>query len=80
MKCRHCSVEFHDHWVHFPALRDKDGHFRLGYTTCPACNRLHVAYTRADGWQFMYSCIRGPFPGPLNRCSGRIRSRLRRGV
>jgi hypothetical protein len=50
MKCRHCLVEFHDNWDHLKLLNDKDGTFWIGHTTCPACKRLHVAYTRGDLW------------------------------
>lgn len=58
MKCRHCSVEFHDSWQLLTPLGDKHGQFRLGTTKCPACLLLHLAYTRAAvGWQhyvFLY--------------------------
>lgn len=47
MKCRHCSISFHDNWQALQAISDGDGIFRIGFVTCPACNRLNVAYSRA---------------------------------
>jgi Domain of unknown function (DUF4145) len=57
MKCRHCGVSFHDSWTNLePAiLRDKDGVFMMEYTTCPACERLHVICKRQHRLQqFLY--------------------------
>jgi uncharacterized protein DUF4145 len=49
MKCRHCLVEFHDTWnLLQPPLSDADGWFCVVHTTCPACKRLQVAYTRVQ--------------------------------
>lgn len=48
MKCRHCLVEFHDTWQNFPPVNDADGWFTVLHTTCAACKRLQVAYTRAQ--------------------------------
>jgi Domain of unknown function (DUF4145) len=48
MKCRHCLVEFHDTWNCFRTIGDADGWFTILHTTCPACNRLQVAYNRTD--------------------------------
>lgn len=57
MKCRHCGVSFHEGWAYFQptGLNDKDGAFIVQYTTCPACKRLHVTYTRHLGFPvFLY--------------------------
>ena len=58
MKCRHCSVEFHDHWTHIQTLVEVGGYFSLGQTKCPACQKLHVAYIREQqfriGGAFLY--------------------------
>ncbi len=47
MKCRHCLVEFHDSWVNLTTLKDAGGWFTVAHTTCPACKRLQVTYSRA---------------------------------
>lgn len=59
MKCRHCSVEFHANWNQLSPLTDADGLFWMATTTCAACNRLHVAYSRSihgfhSGGPFLY--------------------------
>src|SRR6185312_3631495 len=59
MKCRHCSVEFHDHWEHFANRDDVTGTMALGSTRCPACKHLHIAYIY--GTQFRPG---GPFLYP----------------
>jgi Domain of unknown function (DUF4145) len=74
MKCRHCSVEFHDQWSYFQTLLDIDGKFQIGHTKCPACGRLLVAYNRGAAWNhyvflFPRSVSREPLhpsvpPGP----------------
>lgn len=59
MKCRHCSVEFHDSWSMLsPSLLNQSDYFSLGYTKCPACGRLHIASSKSDYFrgpqQFLY--------------------------
>jgi hypothetical protein len=68
MKCRHCLVEFHEQWTMLQAAQDRDGPFRIGHTTCPACNRLHVVYTRAaHAWhQILLLYPRGMSREPLD--------------
>jgi hypothetical protein len=46
MKCRECLVEFHSKWSKFETLSDRGGTpFTVQYAACPACWRLHIAYT-----------------------------------
>ena len=40
MKCPHCLENFHDHWSNVNLPADKEGHWRVQHTACPACERM----------------------------------------
>jgi hypothetical protein len=55
MKCRHCSVAFHDTWTVGFSAYDKFDSFTVSHTTCPTCGRLNVAYGTKPGSRiFLY--------------------------
>jgi Domain of unknown function (DUF4145) len=47
MKCRHCLVEYHPGWIHLWQGNDSDGPFGLFQSTCAACGKLSLGYSRA---------------------------------
>jgi hypothetical protein len=48
MKCRHCLVEFHDVWQTTSFGHDCDGVIFICRTSCPACERFIIAYSRTE--------------------------------
>lgn len=45
MKCPHCLVEFHDSWTNHDLGKDRDGHWSIEQTTCPACTKFVLTLT-----------------------------------